>query len=91
MWRDGLGVMDQSLGHSNLEIHPDSIIFYGTSQEGHFEDDMETPTDSDDDLIDRIYIVAAHVHEIPRRVRKLHHRRCQAYIFVGGRNIEQIL
>ncbi|GBM78692.1 hypothetical protein AVEN_244363-1 [Araneus ventricosus] len=89
--RDGLGVMDQSLGHPDLPIYRDSITFLWGHLKSHV---YATPVDSDDDLVARMSVAAARVREISgifESVRQSLHRGCQACITVGGRNFEQLL
>ncbi|GBM09277.1 hypothetical protein AVEN_116629-1 [Araneus ventricosus] len=89
--RDGLGVVDQSLGHPDLPIYRVSITFLW----GHLKSLVYAPpVDSDEDLFARISVAAARVRELPgifESVRQSLHRRCQACIAVGGRNFEQLL
>ncbi|GBN31856.1 hypothetical protein AVEN_39273-1 [Araneus ventricosus] len=87
--RDGLGVVDQFLGHPDFPIYRASITFLW----GHLKSLVyATPVDSDEDLVARI--AAARVRELPgifESVRQSLHRRCPAYITDGGRNFEQLL
>ncbi|GFY23618.1 uncharacterized protein TNCV_1039171 [Trichonephila clavipes] len=60
--RDGLGVVDQSLGHPDLLIYRGSIIFLWE----HLKILVYvTPLDSDEDLVARIPEAEALLREIP--------------------------
>ncbi|GBN78503.1 hypothetical protein AVEN_256536-1 [Araneus ventricosus] len=74
--------------------YPDlSILYYFLW--GHLKSLVHaTPVDSVEDLVARISVAAAPVHEIPvnfESVCQSLHRRCQAGITVGRRNLEQLM
>ncbi|GFU38480.1 uncharacterized protein TNCV_2434261 [Trichonephila clavipes] len=89
--RDGLGGVEQSLGHLDHQIYQGLITFLW----GHLKNlDYVLPLDSQEDIVARISEAAARMREISgifEHIRQSLHQRSQECIATGGRNFEQLL